>query len=160
MRAALAIVALAACGSDRERERVVPPQGGMRIPVQTGTLTAGPVRTGTPVANPFHGDELALQEGERFYKWFNCDGCHGAIGGGAIGPPLRDRDWIYGASPAQLYHTIVEGRPNGMPAFRGMPEDVVWKLIAYVHSFGGADEQGELAAGQARPPREGEDVAD
>jgi cytochrome c oxidase cbb3-type subunit 3 len=33
--------------------------------------------------------------------------------------------------------TIREGRPNGMPSFRGkIPDDQIWELAAYVRSMG------------------------
>ena len=67
----------------------------------------------------------------------NCVGCH-FHGGGGIGPPLMDEKWIYGADPAQVFSTIVEGRPNGMPAFRGkLTDEQVWKIAAYVSSLSG-----------------------
>src|SRR5581483_11928376 len=67
----------------------------------------------------------------------NCVGCH-AHGGGGMGPPLMDQKWIYGSEPEQVYATIMEGRPNGMPSFRGkIPDDQVWKLVAYVRSLSG-----------------------
>jgi cytochrome c oxidase cbb3-type subunit 3 len=47
-----------------------------------------------------------------------------------------DDRWIYGARPSNIYETIVEGRPNGMPAFRGkIPDQQVWMLVAYVRSM-------------------------
>ena len=67
----------------------------------------------------------------------NCYGCH-ANGGGAIGPALMDDKWIYGSQPDQIFATIVEGRPNGMPAFHGkLPDYQVWQLAAYVRSLSG-----------------------
>jgi cytochrome c oxidase cbb3-type subunit 3 len=34
--------------------------------------------------------------------------------------------------------SILQGRPNGMPAFAGrIPEDQVWQLVAYVRSMSG-----------------------
>jgi cytochrome c oxidase cbb3-type subunit 3 len=49
-----------------------------------------------------------------------------------------DDEWIYGSSSANVYWTIVEGRPQGMPAFGGrIPEDEVWRIAAYVRSLSG-----------------------
>jgi cytochrome c oxidase cbb3-type subunit 3 len=49
-----------------------------------------------------------------------------------------DEKWIYGADPANIYATIVEGRPNGMPSFRyKIPDNQVWELTAYVRSLSG-----------------------
>jgi cytochrome c oxidase cbb3-type subunit 3 len=78
----------------------------------------------------------AISEGKRLYTWFNCVGCHGN-GGGGMGPPLMDAEWIYGSEPENIYATIVSGRPNGMPAFGAkLPEQQVWQLVAYVRSLG------------------------
>ena len=55
-----------------------------------------------------------------------------------MGPPLMDDKWIYGYEGANIYQTIVEGRPNGMPAFRNkIPDAQVWMLVAYVQSMSG-----------------------
>ena len=49
-----------------------------------------------------------------------------------------DDEWIYGSEPENIFETIVEGRPNGMPSFRGkIPTDQVWQLVAYVRSMSG-----------------------
>ena len=60
----------------------------------------------------------AVSEGKRLYNAYNCVGCH-AHGGGGIGPPLLDKKWFYGSEPEQVYLSILQGRPNGMPSFRG-----------------------------------------
>jgi len=79
----------------------------------------------------------AVAQGKLYYRWFNCTGCH-AQGGGAIGPALMDENWIYGKEPEAIFATIVEGRPNGMPSFRGrIPEEQVWQIVAYVRSMSG-----------------------
>ena len=49
-----------------------------------------------------------------------------------------DRAWIYGWDTASIYKSIADGRPNGMPAYRGrIPEDQLWQLTAYVRSLSG-----------------------
>jgi cytochrome c oxidase cbb3-type subunit 3 len=79
----------------------------------------------------------ALTEGKRLFSAYNCVGCH-AHGGGGMGPPLMDDKWIYGHQPSQVFRTIVEGRPNGMPSFGGkVPAFQVWQLAAYVRSMSG-----------------------
>jgi cytochrome c oxidase cbb3-type subunit 3 len=76
-------------------------------------------------------------EGKRLFTAFNCVGCH-AHGGGAIGPPLADDEWIYGYQPETIFADIVEGRPNGMPSYRNKLSDYqVWQLVAYVRSMSG-----------------------
>jgi cytochrome c oxidase cbb3-type subunit 3 len=78
-----------------------------------------------------------VSQGKRLYHWFNCVGCH-ANGGGDIGPALMDDKWLYGAAPRNIFAAIVEGRPNGMPSFRGkIPDEQVWQIVAYVRSMSG-----------------------
>jgi cytochrome c oxidase cbb3-type subunit 3 len=79
----------------------------------------------------------ALAQGKLYYRWFNCTGCH-AQGGGAIGPALMDESWIYGKDADSIFATIMDGRPNGMPSFRGrIPEEQAWQIVAYVRSLSG-----------------------
>jgi cytochrome c oxidase cbb3-type subunit 3 len=95
----------------------------------------GPAPTFTGLEIPEERNAFDVAEGKRLYHWFNCVGCH-ANGGGDIGPALMDAKWIYGSEPANIFSTIVEGRPNGMPSFRGkIPDKQVWQLVAYVRSM-------------------------
>ena len=146
MRRAAALLAtillLPACG-----EREPPPQPGTGYlveplaAVRISDLAAGPTDSAPPVRNPFEGQPGALAQGRQLYQAFNCGGCHGGQGGGGIGPPLADDDWIYGGTAANIYATVVQGRPNGMPAFGpGLQGEAVWKLAAYVQSLGGESE--------------------
>jgi cytochrome c oxidase cbb3-type subunit III len=99
-----------------------------------------------PGPNPNKGGEnpswyernaVALSEGQRLFSAFNCVGCH-AHGGGGMGPPLIDDRWIYGSDINNIYSTIVEGRPNGMPSFGGkIPPEQIWQIAAYVRSMAG-----------------------
>jgi cytochrome c oxidase cbb3-type subunit 3 len=78
-----------------------------------------------------------ISQGKRLFHWYNCAGCH-SNGGGGMGPALMDEKWLYGHEPDVIYATIMEGRPNGMPSFRGrIPDDQAWQLVAYVRSMGG-----------------------
>ena len=91
----------------------------------------------SPSGNAAEHNAPALSEGKTLFATYNCSGCH-ANGGGGMGPPLMDDEWIYGYYPDQIFRTILEGRPNGMPAFRGrIPDYQVWSLAAYVRSMGG-----------------------
>jgi cytochrome c oxidase cbb3-type subunit 3 len=90
-----------------------------------------------PEYSPFQENAWGISEGKRLYEAFNCAGCH-AHGGGAMGPPLMDDEWIYGSQPANVFATVVEGRPNGMPSFRNKIGDAqVWQIVAYVQSMSG-----------------------
>ena len=87
--------------------------------------------------NPVEGNVFAINEGQRLFDAYNCTGCH-FRGGGGIGPALMDDVWIYGKEPADLYNSIVQGRPNGMPAWGGkIPEYQVWQLVAYIQVLAG-----------------------
>jgi cytochrome c oxidase cbb3-type subunit 3 len=100
----------------------------------------------TPGANPPVVDKSAegrrimkdpeqIAAGKQLFAAMNCNGCH-FNGGGGIGPPLMDNVWIYGDSIENIAATIREGRPNGMPSFRGfLPEEQIWQVAAYVRSL-------------------------
>jgi cytochrome c oxidase cbb3-type subunit 3 len=101
------------------------------------TLYAGAEKPPTPEMSPFQENAYGIGEGKRLFTQLNCAGCH-ANGGGGMGPPLMDAEWIYGDHPANIFATIVEGRPNGMPSWRGKLTDAqVWQLVAYVQSMTG-----------------------
>lgn len=150
-----ALLLLGGCGEDPPPETAGAPPPGAHAPVmRTSDLVAGPRRPEPPVANPYEGSTAALDDGERYYGWFNCAGCHGGAGGGGIGPPLADRDWIYGGEPAAVFQSIVQGRPNGMPSFGGqIADEQVWKLVAYVHSLSeeSGGERAESGSVEGRP---------
>jgi len=88
-------------------------------------------------AAKYEQNAYATSEGKRLFTWFNCVGCH-AHGGGGMGPALMDDRWIYGVEPENVYQTIAQGRPNGMPSFRDKAtDDQIWQLVAYVRSMSG-----------------------
>lgn len=146
------ICALAALTSACKREergfRVEPPLAERINAKQLVPLNPGPGKSPPPpVQNPYEENAYAMAEGQRLYSAFNCVGCH-SHGGGGMGPPLMDSKWIYGSKPEQIFATIVEGRPNGMPSFRGrIPDYQVWQIVAYVRSLSG------LASQNAAPGR-------
>ena len=74
--------------------------------------------------------------GRRLFVTMNCSGCHGGRAGGGMGPSLRDTDWIYGNSDADIFSSIAQGRAHGMPAWgTRLPLDSIWMLVAYVVSL-------------------------
>jgi cytochrome c oxidase cbb3-type subunit 3 len=138
LAAALAVLAsLALSGCEREERdfhgSAAPPAGTVR----ETDLQPGPPTRHVTVRGPYEGNAYGVSEGKRLYNQFNCSGCH-FQGGGGIGPPLMDAQWTYGSAPENIFETIVEGRPNGMPSFRGkLGTDQVWQLVAYVRSMSG-----------------------
>jgi cytochrome c oxidase cbb3-type subunit 3 len=98
---------------------------------------ANPATTVAQRKNPYEDNAWAINEGARWFQWFNCAGCH-SQGGGGMGVALMDGAWRYGSSAPEIYQSIVQGRPNGMPSFAGkIPEQQVWQLVAYVRSLSG-----------------------
>jgi cbb3-type cytochrome oxidase cytochrome c subunit len=82
--------------------------------------------------NPFAGNRAAEEEGERIYKE-SCKSCHGEKGAGGFGPKLAVKAHKFGNADAELFASVAEGRPGGMPAF--LPQigkDRVWKVVAYI----------------------------
>src|SRR5437016_261184 len=93
--------------------------------------------SGRVTQSPYEDNDYAMTEGQRLYEWYNCGGCH-ARGGGGIGPPLMAKVWRYGKDPGKIYTSIVDGRPNGMPSWRGkMAQYQVWQIVAYVQALRG-----------------------
>lgn len=133
-----AIALLAACEREVRPFQTIPVASarGQRVietPLHPGDVP--PPATGQN--SPFRQNAYGISEGKRLFTYYNCSGCH-ANGGGGMGPALMDDRWIYGYEAANVYDTIVGGRPNGMPAFRNKISDQqVWMLVAYVQSLSG-----------------------
>jgi cytochrome c oxidase cbb3-type subunit 3 len=135
---AFCLLAFAACRREQRQLRHAPAaserSGGL---VRVSDLQPGQAWQEITVRNVAEERAYDLAEGHRLYLAYNCNGCH-AHGGGGIGPPLMDDDWIYGSHPENIRDTIVEGRPNGMPSYGGrIPEYQLWELVAYVRSLSG-----------------------
>jgi cytochrome c oxidase cbb3-type subunit III len=132
--------ACALAGCEREARRftdsassAAPAQSTRLSPIQPG----GPSQASVPASTPYEENAYAVSQGQRLFTAFNCVGCH-SHGGGGIGPALMDDKWIYGHESANVYASIVQGRPNGMPSFGGrIPEAQVWQIVAYVRSMSG-----------------------
>jgi cytochrome c oxidase cbb3-type subunit 3 len=134
----LALLVLVFTGCKREQRVFDPGSSASQLAngVRLNEVHAGGPDTPLDVSK-YEDNAYAVSEGKRLYNAYNCVGCH-AHGGGAIGPALMDDVWIYGSRPDQIYSTIVQGRPNGMPSFAGKIADYqVWELTAYVRSMSG-----------------------
>jgi cytochrome c oxidase cbb3-type subunit 3 len=140
MAAALLVVA----GCERERRQfekaAVAPnalaQADAKPGLQPGEEGRG-MREVATAGGYDEGNAYEVAQGRQLFRWYNCNGCH-AQGGGGMGPALMDERWIYGKQPDDIFATIMQGRPNGMPSFRGrIPEAQAWQLVAYVRSMSG-----------------------
>jgi cytochrome c oxidase cbb3-type subunit III len=135
----IALAALALWGCEREERdyRPTPAAAARDQTISVSALQAGGASPPVLTSNEYEESAYAVAEGKRLYRWYNCNGCH-ANGGGGSGPPLMDDMWIYGSAPANLVATILEGRPNGMPSFRGkIPDHQAMQIAAYVRSLSG-----------------------
>lgn len=131
-------LAISACDrEDREMRSVAP--GYTPFPaVRTSQGLEAGVPSVDPAVGAFQENRWAIGQGNMLYLQFNCAGCHSPGGGGGMGPPLTDDDWIYGSDSENIFDTIVEGRPNGMPSFRGkIATPQLWQIVAYVRSLSG-----------------------
>jgi cytochrome c oxidase cbb3-type subunit 3 len=131
------MLSLSACVREKREFRQAPPSGTVSTISQSDLHPGSNTPAILPTENPDEQNAYAVSEGKRLYDAYNCSGCH-FHGGGGIGPPLMDDKWVYGGDPANIFSTIVEGRPNGMPSFRGKINDAqVWELAAFVRSMSG-----------------------
>jgi cytochrome c oxidase cbb3-type subunit 3 len=133
-----ALVLVLACEREERNFQGIPPSASASIPpVREGELQPGPPVRSAGASGPYEENAYGVSQGKTLYNQFNCSGCH-FQGGGGIGPPLMDADWIYGSRPENIFETISEGRPNGMPAFGGkINPDQIWQIVAYVRSMSG-----------------------
>jgi cytochrome c oxidase cbb3-type subunit 3 len=134
----LAILALVACHRERRPLTPTAADSARPMPLRMANNQPGPKQlAATGINNPYEGNAYAISQGQQLFEQYNCSGCH-FHGGGGIGPPLMDAEWIYGADPENIIASIVEGRPNGMPSFRGrISNQQLWELAAYVRSMSG-----------------------
>ncbi|HEX8231894.1 MAG TPA: cytochrome c [Caulobacteraceae bacterium] len=135
--ALLGLLLLTAC--EREERQL---QGAPRPQTGPGDITLTDLYAGAPAPPPpdpraqmYEGNAFHISQGQKYYQWYNCSGCH-FNGGGGIGPALMDDVWRYGSSMEQIHATIVQGRPNGMPSFRAkIPDAQIWEIAAYVRTL-------------------------
>lgn len=138
---------LSACGHFQGGSTTAP-TGATGLPsedtlgkVPLGQVAGAPARAVAALAtpNPYQDNPQAIKQGQELYIKMNCAGCHAYNGKGNMGPDLTDSYWRYGGLPIQIYMTIRDGRPKGMPAWGvALPQDDIWKLVAYVQSLGGS----------------------
>jgi len=92
----------------------------------------------------------ALAEGEKIYKQI-CFTCHGQKLEGAVGPSLKDGEWLHGSKPSDLVRNIAKGfSDKGMMAMETMySKEQIESVAAYVlsHSSGMKDLAYEVRPG-------------
>ena len=101
------------------------------------------------LTNPYEGDKGAVATGGQLFVAYNCIDCHGADGSGAVGPAFADGRWHFGGAPGEVFESIYEGRPDGMPQWGGrITNDQIWMLTTYVRSLATKDLSTENFTGQ------------
>lgn len=91
---------------------------------------------GVTMRNPYAGSRDAIATGARLFVAYNCIDCHGAEGSGAMGPSLADGRFHFGGTDGEIYQSIFEGRPEGMPAWGStIQPQQIWMLTAYIRSL-------------------------
>jgi len=103
------------------------------------------------VANPYLGKADAIARGKDLFVSKACSGCHGAGGGGGMGPPVINSTWIYGDDDTTLFNLIklgsvglrakgytragTEGVVGDMPGFgNNLSDDDILEILAFIHS--------------------------
>ncbi|MET0226686.1 MAG: c-type cytochrome [Dokdonella sp.] len=129
----------------------------LAIGVSTSAVGVEPAAGGknehglTTVSNPYLGKADAIAQGKDLFVSKACSGCHGAGGGGGMGPPVINSVWIYGDDDTTLLNLIklgsVDLRAKGytrtgtesvvgdMPGFgSSVSDDEILKMLAFIHS--------------------------
>jgi cytochrome c oxidase cbb3-type subunit III len=136
------VLACAACSKSEGGSQAAPAS----VPQDHSSSTPLGQRAGTgdsasvlSTENPYEGSKQAALEGQKIYLAMNCTTCHAYDGSGNQGPDLTDTRWRYGGLPIQIFNSIHDGRPQGMPSWKDkLTDDQIWKLVTYVESFGGS----------------------
>jgi cytochrome c oxidase cbb3-type subunit 3 len=97
-------------------------------------------------------DASIIEKGKAVFMANNCGACHRNDGGGnSIGPNITDQYWIHGGAIKNVFLTIKNGAPNGMPAWgKSMSQQDVRNVAFFVMSLQGTnppdakEPQGEL----------------
>ena len=135
---ALSLAALALAATARAQQGNDLPtieSGPLSVAVTTLFPGGGSPPPENPLVKVYQGNPQYISEGRRLFSWYNCSGCH-ANGGGGMGPALMNDQWRYGGRLDQIYASIAQGRPNGMPSWAGkLPDAQIWEIAAFVRSL-------------------------
>jgi len=124
-------------------------RGQWQDEVAAAAVHAEAAKVALPATNPFAGDPEAIASGKEVFATV-CAACHKPDGHGLVGPSLVDPFWKYGNTDAELYASVAEGRPGGMPAWgTQLGSEKIWQALAYMATLPTTEEPGVGAPGQA-----------
>jgi cytochrome c-L len=104
-----------------------------------------------PYTKKYAADKEAAKAGKKKFGYYSCTQCHGANGGGQVGPSILDDRWQYAKHTTDkgLFETIAGGTNAGMFAWHQqvannpelVPTDDILKIIGWLRSEykGGGD---------------------
>jgi len=85
--------------------------------------------------NPFKGDPLAVQAGEKLYRQ-HCAECHGKDGRGTRRAANLRSPAVENATPGELVWFLRNGNlARGMPSWSGLPIERRWQIVTYLKSL-------------------------
>jgi cytochrome c oxidase cbb3-type subunit 3 len=134
---AMLMISLLAGGCEREERIFDTPPSEVPAPpkINITSISLTPAVDPSEAGRKYERSAYQLSQGKQLFRVFNCVGCHSA-GGGGMGPALMDNHWIYGSSIENVFESVSQGRPNGMPSFRNKATtEEIWQLAAYVRSL-------------------------
>ena len=134
--ALLTLLALSANNARAQQDTAPEAQHGPNQVFITGLFpNGGTPPPQDPIGARFEGNKSAIAAGKELFNQMNCTGCH-FNGGGGMGPALMSGQWHYGGRIDQIYASIAQGRPNGMPSWQdNLQPQQMWELAAYAKSL-------------------------
>ena len=120
-RASLLILALLAGGCDQQRQD---PRGAPlpeSAPLVSAVLDSSKP---DPRDQDYEGNAPHVSNGQLYFHWMNCTGCH-SEGGGGIGPSLMDTKWRYGSSIDDIVQTIAKTKTGNHGGHQDVPVTAV-----------------------------------
>jgi len=147
-----AVVSSASSSPDNTSQvNLLPVDDSIRFIEHSDVLPAGFPSVVKPllVTNPYERNKDAITTGAKLFIAYNCLDCHGAEGSGAMGPSFQDGRWHFGGTAGEVFESIYQGRPDGMPSWGGrITNDQIWMLTAYVRSLSSKDLSTENFSGK------------
>jgi cytochrome c oxidase cbb3-type subunit 3 len=139
--APLCVAALMGCSAEKRAIGPSPP-------------ASRPVGKADPRIHTYKDNVFQVSEGSRMFTWNGCDSCHTETAPGAA--RLTDHLWRYGGNTAQIYASIADGRPGGMPAYGAkIASEQIWQIAAFVGKQPSTppSQRGREASAQQGEPR-------